>query len=60
HLARSQEGAGLGLPLALGIARLHGGSLLLDSQPGDGTTAVVTLPRDAASATNPARIGNVA
>ncbi|HVW72427.1 MAG TPA: HAMP domain-containing sensor histidine kinase [Rhizomicrobium sp.] len=60
HLARTQEGAGLGLPLAMGIARLHGGSLLLDSQPGAGTTAVVTLPPAAASAGNPARIGNVA
>jgi len=44
-LARSQEGAGLGLPLAMGIARLHDGSLHLDSQPGRGTTAIVTLPR---------------
>jgi signal transduction histidine kinase len=60
HLARTQEGTGLGLPLAMGIARLHGGSLLLDSQPGAGTTAVVTLPPAAASAANPARIGNVA
>ncbi|HEY0265675.1 MAG TPA: HAMP domain-containing sensor histidine kinase [Rhizomicrobium sp.] len=49
HLARSQEGAGLGLPLAMGIVKLHGGSLYLDSQPGAGTTAVVTLPRRAVS-----------
>jgi two-component system cell cycle sensor histidine kinase PleC len=45
HLARTQEGTGLGLPLAMGLARLHGGTLYLDSQPGAGTTAVVTLPR---------------
>jgi signal transduction histidine kinase len=44
HLSRTQEGAGLGLPLALGIARLHGGALHIDSQPGAGTTAIVTLP----------------
>jgi signal transduction histidine kinase len=44
HLSRTQEGAGLGLPLAMGIAQLHGGSLYLDSQPGAGTTAAVTLP----------------
>jgi two-component system cell cycle sensor histidine kinase PleC len=50
HLARTQEGAGLGLPLSLGIARLHGGSLFLDSQPGAGTTAVITLPVRAAAA----------
>ena len=49
HLARTQEGAGLGLPLALGIAKLHGGTLLLDSQPKAGTTAIVTLPRRAAA-----------
>jgi two-component system, cell cycle sensor histidine kinase PleC len=60
HLARTQEGAGLGLPLAMGIVKLHGGSLYLDSQPGAGTTAVVTLPRDAASASNPVKVGKVA
>ena len=61
HLARTQEGAGLGLPLAMGIAKLHGGSFYLDSQPGAGTTAVVTLPRaQAASSTSSANIGNVA
>jgi two-component system cell cycle sensor histidine kinase PleC len=61
HLSRTQEGAGLGLPLAMGIVKLHGGSLYLDSQPGAGTTAVVTLPRaGAASASTSASIGNVA
>jgi signal transduction histidine kinase len=57
YLSRSQEGAGLGLPLAMGIARLHGGSLYLDSQPGAGTTAAVTLPGRIAAA---APIGKVA
>jgi len=60
HLSRTQEGTGLGLPLAMGIVKLHGGSLYLDSQPGAGTTAVVTLPRDAASAVTPVTIGKVA
>ena len=61
HLSRTQEGAGLGLPLVMGIVRLHGGSLYLDSQPGAGTTAVVTLPRaDAASVSTPVAIGKVA
>ena len=59
HLARTQEGTGLGLPLALGLARLHGGSLHLDSQPGAGTTAIVNLPRNVAAAARPA-IGKVA
>ncbi len=60
HLARNQEGTGLGLPLAMGIAKLHGGTLLLDSQPGAGTTAIVTLPRDAASLSTPLPVGKVA
>ena len=61
HLARTQEGAGLGLPLAMGIARLHGGGLHLDSQPGAGTTAIVTLPCGTArAATVNSTIGKVA
>jgi two-component system cell cycle sensor histidine kinase PleC len=60
HLSRNQEGTGLGLPLAMGIVKLHGGSLYLDSQPGAGTTAVVTLPRNAAGVSYPAQIGKVA
>ena len=61
HLARTQEGAGLGLPLALGLARLHGGNLYLDSQPGAGTTAMVTLPHAPAQSLSPsAKIGNAA
>jgi len=59
HLSRTQEGAGLGLPLAMGIAKLHGGSLYLDSQPGAGTTAVVSLPRAQAASVSPS-IGKVA
>jgi two-component system cell cycle sensor histidine kinase PleC len=42
--ARSEEGTGLGLPLASSFVALHGGSLTLDSAPGRGTTAVLTLP----------------
>ena len=38
-------GVGLGLPLASKIAILHGGSLSLASEPGAGTSVVVTLPR---------------
>jgi two-component system cell cycle sensor histidine kinase PleC len=61
HLARTQEGAGLGLPLAMGLVKLHGGSLHLDSQPGAGTTAIVTLPCGTArAATANSTIGKVA
>ena len=44
HLSRTQEGTGLGLPIALGLARQHGGNLHIESEPGVGTTAVLTLP----------------
>ncbi len=37
-------GAGLGLYIAQGIARLHGGAIVLTSKPGAGTRVTVTLP----------------
>ncbi|MBV9551951.1 MAG: PAS domain S-box protein [Alphaproteobacteria bacterium] len=41
---RRFEGTGLGLPLAKRLAELHGGSLQLESEKGDGTTVTVTIP----------------
>lgn len=44
HFTRTQEGTGLGLPIARGLARQHGGDLQLESELGAGTTAILTLP----------------
>ena len=41
---RGTKGAGLGLSLSFALAKLHGGVLVLDSAPGEGTTARFTLP----------------
>ena len=43
---RSYEGAGLGLSVVKGLARLHGGGLEIESRLGEGTTASITLPLD--------------
>jgi signal transduction histidine kinase len=46
--SRTQPGFGLGLSLAAGVARLHGGSLMLDDN-GPGLKVVLTLPRPVVS-----------
>ncbi|MGI4865194.1 MAG: substrate-binding domain-containing protein [Janthinobacterium lividum] len=40
------KGSGMGLALAQGLVRLHQGQLLFSSQPGQGSTFTVTLPRE--------------
>ena len=45
-LSRKFEGTGLGLPLSLSLAQLHGGDLRLDSELGVGTRAIITLPAE--------------
>ncbi len=44
RLSRQYEGTGLGLPLSLGLMRLHGGTLELESDSRQGTTARAILP----------------
>jgi len=43
-LARRFEGAGLGLPIAHALTKLHGGALVIASSEGKGTTVTVELP----------------
>jgi PAS domain S-box-containing protein len=38
------SGTGLGLAICKEIVNLHGGAILIESEPGSGTTATVTIP----------------
>jgi PAS domain S-box-containing protein len=44
-MARRHQGPGLGLPLAKTLSELHGGELMVSSEPGRGTMVTVSLPR---------------
>lgn len=48
--SRKAGGAGLGLALCVEIAHRHGAELLIDSQPGEGTTVTVLFPEKAKGA----------
>src|SRR5690625_522218 len=43
------EGSGLGLPIVRSIAQAHGGTVRIDSAPGQGTTVTLLLPLYGAS-----------
>ncbi|MBL6933542.1 MAG: response regulator [Rhodospirillales bacterium] len=45
-MQRHIEGIGMGLALVKGIAKLHGGQLSIESEPGKGTTVTILLPKD--------------
>jgi len=40
------EGTGLGLPLSQALVHAHGGEMVVESEPGVGTTVKVILPKD--------------
>jgi PAS domain S-box-containing protein len=42
--SRRHPGTGLGLPLAIGLVELHGGTLSIQSEKGVGTTVTFSLP----------------
>jgi PAS domain S-box-containing protein len=44
--AHQQEGTGLGLALCRNLVELHGGTIVLKSRPGEGTTAEMRLPAE--------------
>ncbi len=43
---RRHQGTGLGLPLAKSLCELHGGSLEIESEVGEGTMVIVTFPAE--------------
>ena len=44
-MGRRRQGTGLGLPIATRLVALHGGALVVHSEPGRGTQVTVGLPR---------------
>lgn len=47
--SRSRNGAGLGLALCVEILRLHGSTLMIESEPGKGSLFWFVIPREEAS-----------
>jgi PAS domain S-box-containing protein len=52
-MSRQQQGTGLGLPIVKALVELHGGTLEIDSELGQGTSVTVTLPAVADAVVQP-------
>ena len=50
-ITRRFGGTGLGLAISRGLMGLHGGTLTVDSTPGQGTTVRITFPPERVLAT---------
>ena len=49
YVGRDRGGPGLGLALVKALAEMHGGSVALESEPGQGAVFIVDLPVSAAA-----------
>ncbi|HEX4134818.1 MAG TPA: ATP-binding protein [Bryobacteraceae bacterium] len=57
HKGRTHEGTGIGLALVQELAKLHGGTVSVESKEGEGSTFRVAIPRGKAHL-DPERIGD--
>lgn len=46
RITQIHQGTGLGLPIAQSLARLHGGDLVAQSAPGEGTRMILIFPKN--------------